>query len=282
MVFGTVGLSASVPYNPANKAFTDDPVAFLASNLVSHLEFDLYVFGKDYVAERSHRHRAGAVLMEFQDAGTIDLDLVKMSGWFSSYYLLRPIIRTQVGAATTLTQPQRDALAEQLPPDPPNVIRGYYFPYKTGTVSSTADMGWVDIPKNAPAHTFAFTGAMQGCSIVVTDSPASGAHFRVFHYQNTSSNPIYLPAPKGTQVFPGVLRAWLHFNDYGINGDAHHVHGFNFLHHNGIHWRIVSQPLSATADKNTGILTPSKSNKAAVTPMVIDPNVVLTYAGVNF
>jgi hypothetical protein len=275
-------LAMGAPYNSANAQFLADPVAFLASNLISHLEFDLYVFGKDFAAERGQRHRAGAVLMEFQDAGTIDLDLVKMSGWFSSYYLLRPIIRSQVAAAITLNQPQKDQLTDALPPDPPNVIRGYYFPYKTGTVTSVADMGFVDIPKTAPAHSFAFTGAMQGCSIVVTDSPASGAHYRVYHYQNTSSNPIYLPPPKGNQVFPGVLRAWLHFNDYGINGDAHHVHGFNFLHHNGIHWRIISQPLSASANGTTGILSPAKSNKAAVAPMVIDPNVVLTYAGVNF
>jgi hypothetical protein len=43
--------------------------------------------------------------------------------------------------------------------------------------------GWVDLPLHQPAHNFMFTAAMQGCALVVTQSPVAN-HMRVYHHQH--------------------------------------------------------------------------------------------------
>lgn len=60
-------------------------------------------------------------------------------------------------------------------------INAYWCPFLAG---SAAQIGWVDVPRRAPANRFIFTAAMQGCCYVVTNSPASAAHFRVWHNQH--------------------------------------------------------------------------------------------------
>ena len=60
-------------------------------------------------------------------------------------------------------------------------INAYWCPFLAGAANQ---IGWVDVPRRAPQHRFIFTAAMQGCCYVVTNSPASPQHFRVWHNQH--------------------------------------------------------------------------------------------------
>ena len=59
-------------------------------------------------------------------------------------------------------------------------ISAYWIPYLVGGGLP----GWVDIPRRWALWRIVLTAAMQGCALVVTSSPASPAHFRVFHNQH--------------------------------------------------------------------------------------------------
>lgn len=126
-------------------------------------------------------------------------------------------------------------------------IPGYFFPYLSPPggppqVNSSRwgipQMGFVDVPKQNPAHAFVFTGQMNGCALVFTDSPVGNTHFRVYHYPNVSSYPRF----KTYLRWQGQRRkhVWT-VEEYGT---AQEPDAFNFLHHDGNHWYLYCQPQS--------------------------------------
>lgn len=142
----------------------------------------------------------------------------------------------------------------------PSSVKAYYFPYKTGGVTQADDMGYVDFPKVDPPHRFAFTGGMNGCNLVVTDSPLEG-HLRAWHYQSATSNPIYLPKMLGRGRFPGFVFDWLYHEEYEHLGGRVYdppqnrytnteVNAFNFLyyHEDDRSWWLYSQPQKIVQD----------------------------------
>lgn len=165
----------------------------------------------------------------------------------------RMIVMTPICDTTLFTLPAPMRRRFCRPSD--NPVRGYWFPYiaKTPQIHARARrggggppsvMGWVDIPMHVPAHSFAFTGSMQGCHIVVTQSPANPlTHFRVYHYPSpatywaTPGNMTFNQWPSATA---GRICAWFDDTMYEHEPpDA--VDAFNFLHHDGANWYIQTQ-----------------------------------------
>ena len=125
-------------------------------------------------------------------------------------------------------------------------INGYFFPYLsppsvTAVTNGTwgiAQMGCVDVPRLNPAHDFVFTGMMNGCALVFTDSPLGRSHFRVYHYPSVSSFPHFM-----TQMF------WLGKPRRGVWAVEHYgspadPNAFNFLHYDrgDDRWYLCCQP----------------------------------------
>ncbi|ATB32590.1 hypothetical protein [Melittangium boletus] len=143
----------------------------------------------------------------------------------------------------------------------PSAIKAYYFPYKTGGIKKPEHMGFVDFPRQNPPHKFVFTGGMNGCHLVVTDSPLGEKFLRAWHYQSASSNPVYLPKQLGTGKFPRKVYDWLTHEEYEfVPGRQFNkartevfndeVNGFNFLHYHDDDnsWWLYSQPQKICQD----------------------------------
>jgi hypothetical protein len=246
-------LQRQAPLSRANQDFIRDPFAFISANVVNNQNLSGAVYGVPYQPDIALRGRATTVI-QYADAHirTIDLDFVPHPRQ-RRCFLPRPLLRALVGQnpmGLGLTLAQRTGLLNALPVDPPNVVRGYYFPYLTGPVNGVGDLGWVDILRTNPTHPFTFTGAMNGCAIVVTDSPEGPNLLRVYHYQNEESNPYFLPKRLGGggNRFPNRVRYWLGNRDYRGRTDEE-VAGFNFLHYHAAdqHWWLYSLPLKQKA-----------------------------------
>lgn len=124
-------------------------------------------------------------------------------------------------------------------------IQGYFFPYLSPPggpaqvnqrLWDVRNMGWVDVPRQNPAHPFVFTGQMNGCAMVITDSPLGNAYFRAYHYPNVSSYPRF----KDQARWQGERRrrVWT-VEEYG---DANNPDAFNFLHYHNNEWYLYCQP----------------------------------------
>jgi hypothetical protein len=119
--------------------------------------------------------------------------------------------------------------------DPP--IFAYWCPFLAGGGLP----GWVDIPRANPPRRLMFTAAMQGCALVVTKSPASNAHFRVFHNQHPETASTW-SAMSGIGI-TGVISN-LGYEVYGnpTGPDGGMTNAFNLLWRPpGRAWSYVSQ-----------------------------------------
>jgi hypothetical protein len=252
--------------NPLNAAFLNNPGTFI--NNANHA-----VCGHDNLAHAmvtSHRHDrvvGGSPAYHAGNAlGTI-IDTTKLV-----CFDFRPYRRAGLSMAvmTPVIDPNTPNvipphLASLLHTASSNPIRGYWFPYIALTPQQhgvarrngsgpPSVMGWVDIPMHAPAHSFAFTGSMQGCHIVVALSPANPlTHFRVYHYPSpgtywqTEGNMAFNHWPSASGGRPV---AWLDDTMYAFNAPLA-VDAFNFLHHNGANWVLHTQKL----ERQTEMLT---------------------------
>ncbi len=101
--------------------------------------------------------------------------------------------------------------------------------------------GWVDVPRVRAPRRFVFTAAMQGCALVVTKSPDSPQHFRVFHNQHPDMASTW--QAMGGLGITGVLSN-LQYSQYGnpMGPDGGMTNAFNFLWHPpGRAWSYISQ-----------------------------------------
>ena len=74
--------------------------------------------------------------------------------------------------------------------DAKEFIYAYFCPFKTGSISSTDAMGWVDVPVTPETNRdpmLVFTPGMNGCLFAAIEKKNDPKHFRVFHVQNPSS-----------------------------------------------------------------------------------------------
>jgi hypothetical protein len=139
-------------------------------------------------------------------------------------------------------------------------IQAYFFPYLSppggaadvsrGTWGIT-DMGFVDVPRRDPEYDFVFTGMMNGCALVIADSPLGSTHFRIFHYPNVSSFPRFMDV----MSWCGKLRrmVWT-VQEYGSAQDPN---AFNFLHYDRDQekWYLCCQPQTQVRTDSGTIMT---------------------------
>ena len=133
-------------------------------------------------------------------------------------------------------------------------VEGYFFPYSSPPGGRAdvdagrwgiAQMGQVDFPRADPLYDFVFTGAMNGCAIVVTESPLGFSHYRAYHYPNPDSYPRF----KDPNVWPFRVLHWFGFDRYcGTSyappprrDEIQYPDGWNFLHFYRGAWHVYSQ-----------------------------------------
>jgi hypothetical protein len=122
-------------------------------------------------------------------------------------------------------------------------INAYWCPFDNGG----GIPGWVDLPLHNPAHRLMFTAAMQGCALVITNSPVAN-HIRVYHHQHPDMNNAAAPAVWNALHAVGQpVISILQYDDYGLaglNGNA--PNAFNFLLYRNATWNYVTQAHTLT------------------------------------
>ncbi len=119
-------------------------------------------------------------------------------------------------------------------------LRGYWCPYiPIGSQGhGLQNVPYVDFPRNLPDRVFVFTGAMNGCSIVITD-PGNG----VLRMDHDSTHTIGMFAHQHVITSLGYDAAAGCAHTYANAGPVNGVlTSFNFLYHANQHWFLVSQP----------------------------------------
>jgi hypothetical protein len=147
--------------NGMNQLFMNNPVAFLQDMCVDNKAIEEGLAGARQVAN-----------LNAAKSGVFDLAITG-------------------GNSVRLMYAGQDA-GYQIKNDAP--IRAYWCPFLNGAATS----GWVDVPRRNPQWRLVLTAAMQGCAFVITNSPLSTDHFRVFHNQH-----------------PGEQRTWLAIQSAG-------------------------------------------------------------------
>ncbi|OJH40036.1 hypothetical protein [Cystobacter ferrugineus] len=186
----------------ANVEFLSNPIEFLKKNTIINYQPESHIFGK--LVEKDFAKRAkGVNLSCLTDADAkVRYDLTKIE---ANKYVLRRLLTFEQYTTQNVVLPE-------WPKSPDHPIEGNYFAYLTGTVAALSDMGQVQVDTGSPPA-FTFTGIMNGCSFVVTDTvPAKKGKYMCFHYQSPGSNPRF--GPQGTARFPGTMRCYVAVCDY--------------------------------------------------------------------
>lgn len=104
--------------------------------------------------------------------------------------------------------------------------------------------GWVDVPRFNPQRRFVFTAAMQGCALVVTDSPASPQLFRLSHNQHPGAQATWTAMQQiGITAVVSTL-SWAQYGNQAPAAPVNVTNAFNFL------WRPPGQAWSYIAQSN--------------------------------
>ncbi|MGJ7535814.1 MULTISPECIES: hypothetical protein [unclassified Variovorax] len=114
-------------------------------------------------------------------------------------------------------------------------ISAYWCPFIQGNVMP----GFVDVPRHNPQHRFVFTAAMNGCALMVTNSPLGAHLIRVYHHQHPGqANINQMIQAQGQEVI-----SYIGFDDYGhANQHIPLPNAFNFLYYRNGAWKYVLQP----------------------------------------
>ncbi|WPB82224.1 hypothetical protein KYC5002_24295 [Archangium violaceum] len=231
-----------------NEAFLGDPLQYIQATpvdiqwLTQRIEGELY--GKN-PPDHDYWLRQHPEL--FSGKNTIALDLVRRThpnnnGVERELAVLR-VDRSTWSAAEQKTM--GDSIYKKFHAAKSS-IKGFWFPYlsppggKPAVDNGTwgiANMGQVDFPRQNPQHPFIFTGQMNGCSIVITDSPLGNNYYRIYHYPNVSTYSHF----KAANTWPNTRRYVWTEPEYGAVGDPN---AWNFLHYEGGHWYLYCQPTS--------------------------------------
>ncbi|MGQ5521995.1 hypothetical protein ACUHMQ_01915 [Chitinimonas sp. PSY-7] len=197
--------------NGQNLAFITDPAWYIGQRAINSLAW----FHFSNIREQQNNQLYMELIARKQ--GAFDLQEMKRSkqdGLSSRQVILAPVRQGDIR-------------------DP--VINAYWCPFIQGMVLP----GYVDVPRRNPAHRFIFTAAMNGCALVVTESPLGAHMMRVYHHQHPGSQPVNdLIKAQGQEVI-----SYIAFDDYGRdNGSLPAPNGFNFLYYRKGGWRFALQP----------------------------------------
>jgi hypothetical protein len=209
--------------NGKNLIFETDPFAFASANPINPLNMKPSNITPQNQA-KSLTHQAS-------------LDRIR-----DAYFDLEPISAQSREVNLRAVFPGTEYVPQGLAKE--SAIHCYWVPYRSHGVqgSGIANVPYVDLPTANPTYNIMLTGAMNGCSLVVTQ-PANVANtIRVYHDSKHEAN-----------TFNGItVSARLDFDQQSFNspyfyGDASNPTSFNFMYFKNGHWWVVSQPQSAVA-----------------------------------
>ncbi len=123
----------------------------------------------------------------------------------------------------------------------PGLIDGYYVPYLAfGTITSNnqALAPLENVPKNAPAHKFIFTGGQNGCSLLLLTGNSADT-VCALHYPNSEGKREGYPLlSRIGRTAADVLLSI----DFDLYGDELQPNACSFFFHNGTEWIGITQP----------------------------------------
>ena len=224
--------------NSKNLIFEMDPFAFASENPINPLNMKL------------SNVNAGNQIRSFAPQATLDqirdayFDLEPVSGATSREVYLRAVFPG--------TEFEPKGLAKE------NNIHCYWVPYRSHAVQGNgiANVPYVDLPTANPAYNIMLTGAMNGCSLVVTQ-PANAANtIRVYHDSKHEANTF-----NGINVIARLDFDQQSFNSPYFYGDANNPTSFNFMYFKNGHWWVVSQPQSAAPGGHGQFAVSLRANK---------------------
>jgi len=116
-------------------------------------------------------------------------------------------------------------------------IQAYWCPFLQGGGLP----GWVDIPRINPPRRLVLIAAMQGCAFIITNSPVSAQHFRLFHNQHPETKSTWAAIQQsGITATISTLSYEQYGNPSGNDGGM--TNAFNLLWRpSGKAWSYVSQ-----------------------------------------
>lgn len=174
-----------------NKAFASDPAAYLRKIAVNHLSMKVYGQKDQFDFPDARRFTPegrplpgayAAYLAQVDQAirtiiaakvASFDLEPCGLQGRHVAY------LRFVVPGRFAPTLDEYGGLPRGA--DPP--FKAYWLGYLQASLQGLGKdrIPFVDLPKLAPAHRFVLTGAMNGCSLVVTEHPTDPLKLRVYH-----------------------------------------------------------------------------------------------------
>lgn len=186
----------------ANERFMANPIDFLVNNSIINYIPASHLWGKLDEADTTKRVAAQNLIALDDGDGKIRFDLAKIG---DNKYVWRRLLNLKQYMKQTLN-------IGFLPAWPDQPIEGNYFPYNSGVVADISDMGQIEID-SSELPVFSFTGVMNGCAFVVTDThPRVANKYMLYHYQSPDSNTLY--SPTGTRSFPNTMRCYVPVADY--------------------------------------------------------------------
>jgi len=250
-----------------NTLFLEDPVGYVRAKAVDITRFPLAVSGHldvraAFSAEQAIDSWWRGMGPDYINAwNVISFDLIKrhkdtVEGGKTSY-----IFRLD---RRTFTEEQKAKMTEdrwEKFDNAKHAITGHFFPYASparGTADvnegtwGVANMGFVDFLRVNPTHPFVFTGAMNGCAIVITESPLGDDYYRAYHYPNVSTYPKFIDRSH----WPHTPLFYWTFADYGGDGEME-ADALNFLFYAEGEWHLCCQPHAwiKTTELRAGTLT---------------------------
>lgn len=213
--------------NGQNNSLRTDTVRFLTSTPVNVSE----------IVERSVTAVAAEPMISKVKYGMFDLTADGSQAW------LKEVSRTGVTGA--------DA-----------ALIAYWCPFRQG---HGAAAGWVDVPKTRPVTEYVFTAAMNGCALLITQSPLKQGDFRVIHHQH----PTKAKERAAVNIASGISESDIVFEFNDTEYDSPPTTGsfyqcFNFLRYEAPKWRLYSQytklaiTMSGKQRVSTATLDPSR------------------------
>jgi hypothetical protein len=203
--------------NGKNLVFQTDPFSFASQHPINPLNMKL--------CNVTPKNQAGSLARQGS------LDTIR-----DAYFDLEPESNSSLQAAFPGTEYVPQGLAKETP------IHCYWVPYRSHGVqgSGIGNVPYVDLPTTNPTYNIMLTGAMNGCSLVVTRATPTANTIRVYHDSKHEATTF-----QGQNVV-----ARLDF-DHSLGspyfyGDANNPTSFNFMYFDNGHWSVVWQPQSAT------------------------------------
>jgi len=230
--------------NGHNISFITDPFNFAQRQVISAL--DMAVSNKDvlkpgvfktafnFVFTTDYEYAASNQLLE-ESTRILDKTDHRKKGKFD----LEPSSEHRQMDFFRVCSPKDGAIPTGIGAEAP--LRGYWCPYiPIGTQGAgLQNVPYVEFPRNLPDRVFVFTGAMNGCSIVITDQ--GNGVLRLYH-DSTHTMQMFAHQNVITSLGYDANSGCAHTYAHAAPAQGVVPNSFNFLYRDNQGWHLVCQP----------------------------------------